>query len=151
MARMYSRKKGKSGSTKPSDIKKKSWVKYDAKEVEALVLKLTKELNKPSKIGMILRDSYGIADVKVVTGKSISKLLEKNKIAPELPEDITSLIKKQVFLLDHLDKNHKDETAKRGLILTESKINRLMRYYKKAGRLPKTWKYDRDKAKLLIN
>ena len=40
MARMYSRNKGKSGSTKPSDTKKKSWVKYGTKEVESLILKL---------------------------------------------------------------------------------------------------------------
>ena len=36
---MYSRRKGKSGSTRPVDKKKKTWMKYDAKEAESLVLK----------------------------------------------------------------------------------------------------------------
>ncbi len=151
MARMYSRKKGKSGSTRPIDSKKKSWLRYDAKEVEALILKIAKDVNRPSQIGAILRDSYGIPDVKVVTKKKISEILEKNKMASELPEDLASLIRRELAILSHLEENHKDQTAKRGLILTEGKIKRLVKYYKNTGRLAKDWKYDREKAKLLVN
>ena len=72
MARMYSRRKGKSGSTKPSEKKKKSWVILDAKEVESLIVKLAKTGMAKSQIGLTLRDSYGIPDVKDVSKKSIN-------------------------------------------------------------------------------
>ncbi|MBT7237573.1 30S ribosomal protein S15, partial [Candidatus Woesearchaeota archaeon] len=42
MARMHSRKKGKSGSTRPEVRKKQTWIKYNSKEIEALVEKLGK-------------------------------------------------------------------------------------------------------------
>ncbi len=148
---MHSRRKGKSGSTKPIEVKKKTWVKYDSKEVESLVLKLYNLGMTKSKIGLILRDSYGIPNVKSITKKSIAKILEKNKIKEELPEDLNFLIKKDIQLIKHLEENRHDQPAKRGLRLTESKINRLVKYYKKTGRLSKEWVYDKDKAKLLVD
>ncbi len=151
MARMYSRKKGKSGSTRPEERKKQPWVKYSAKEVEALVVKLAKAEKKPSEIGLILRDAYGIPDVKTITNKKISQILKENKLEPELPEDLLSLIRKHIKIVAHRENNKQDMTAKRGLQLTDSKINRLIKYYKKTNRLPKDWKFDRSKAKLLID
>lgn len=147
---MYSRRKGKSGSTKPVDTKKKSWVKYDAKEIESLVLKLAKSGMTQSQIGLSLRDSYGIPNIKTITKKSISKILAKNKVETELPEDLNALIKRDIQLIKHFESNKQDKTAKRGIRLTESKINRLVKYYKKKGRLPKDWVFDKDKAKLLV-
>lgn len=147
---MYSRKKGKSGSTKPLKKTKPAWVRYGSKEVEQLVVKLAKQEVKPSQIGIILRDSYGIPDIKTITKKSITKILEENKVLPHMPEDLTSLIKKQIKITKHLEKNHKDMPSKRGLQLTESKIRRLVKYYKKTGKLPKAWVYDRNKADLLL-
>lgn len=124
---MYSRKKGKSTSTKPVG-KKQAWVRYKGKEVEQLVVKLSKTGNDPSKIGLILRDSYGVPDVNSVTKKNITKILEENKIVPDLPEDFMALIKKEINILKHLERNKKDEVSKRGLLLTESKIRRLTKY-----------------------
>ncbi len=147
---MYSRNKGKSGSSKPLEKKSVAWVRYKPAEIESLVLKLSKTGLKPSKIGLVLRDSYGIPDVKLITKKSVTKILEKNKVAYEIPEDLSSLIVRQIDVLKHLESNKQDKTAKRGLQLTESKINRLIRYYKSSGRLPKNWKYDKNKAKLLV-
>ena len=49
-----------------------------------------------------------------------------------------------------MEKNKKDYVAKRGLQLTESKIKRLTKYYKRVGKLPENWKYDREKVKLLV-
>jgi small subunit ribosomal protein S15 len=60
------------------------------------------------------------------------------------------LIKRQIDILKHFESNKQDKTAKRGLQLTESKINRLIRYYKKSKRLPADWKYDKNKARLLV-
>jgi len=151
MARMYSRKKGKSGSKKPIKKVKQRWVRYSPKEVEQLTVKLSKQDKTPSKIGIILRDNYGIPDVKLITKKSITKILSDNKLAPKIPEDLTALIKKTIRLMKHLSDFKGDETVKRGLTLTESKIGRLSKYYKKKGKLDKDWRYRREKAKMLVS
>lgn len=146
---MYSRKRGKSGSTKPVEKKVPGWMRYKGAEVELLVAKLAKDKHPVSEIGMILRDAYGIPSVKVVTGKSITEILHDKKLSPEIPEELMSLLKKNVALLKHTEKFKQDMTAKRGLQLTISKINRVVKYYKSSGKLPADWKYDLDKVKLL--
>lgn len=150
MARLYSKKKGKSGSKKPSKDKKLTWVRYNNDEIESLVIKLAKAGNNSGKIGLILRDTYGIPDVQKLTGMKISKVLEKNKLLPKFPDDFMALVKKEIRILKHLENNKHDMTTRRGLILTESKIKRLTKYYKSIGRLPNDFKYERDKIKLLI-
>ena len=147
---MHSRKKGKSGSTRPEVRKKQSWVKYNAKEVEALVIKLGKSEMSASMIGIKLRDSYGIPDVQAITKKKIFQILKENKLGTKLPEDLINLIRKHVSLTNHRENNKQDMTAKRGFQLTESKINRLVKYYKKTNKMPEDWKFDRSKAKLLV-
>ncbi|MFH1650273.1 MAG: 30S ribosomal protein S15 [Candidatus Woesearchaeota archaeon] len=148
MARMHGRARGKSGSTKPVEPVAPAWMKLKAKEVETLVLKYAKEGRSPSQIGMRLRDAYGIPDVKLICGKSITKLLEEKKVGLEIPEDLRALIKKSVLVRKHIGSNKQDMTALRGLQLTESKIRRLMKYYKVTGKLDKSWKYDPERVKL---
>ena len=48
---------------------KPEWIEYSNEEIEELILKLRKEGNSTSTIGIALRDQYGIPDVKLVTGK----------------------------------------------------------------------------------
>ena len=151
MARMHSRDKGKSGSTRPLENKKKSWLNYKEKEVESLVVKLAKQGVTSSLIGLTLRDSYGIPDVKIITKQSITQILKNNKLQQEIPEDLLDLLKREAKLVKHIETNKQDKTAKRGIQLTESKIKRLSKYYKKTNKLPKNWKYDRSKIGLLIN
>ena len=150
MARRYSGKHGKHGSKKPVNKAKPTWVSYADKEIEQLVVKLAKAGKTTSQIGLMLRDSYGIHDVKVITGKKITKIVEENKLLPNIPEDVTALMKKEISLMKHLEKNKHDMTAKRGLQLTESKIHRLSKYYKRINKLPKDWKYDKESIKLII-
>jgi len=148
MARMYSRKKGKSGSKKPLVKAKQSWLRYKPKEIEMLVVKLAKEGKTASMIGLVLRDSYGIPDTKAITGKSITQMLNEKKLAPKIPEDLMALIKKSISIRKHMEENRQDMTALRGLQLTESKIKRLVKYYKNAKKLPVDWKYDVKSIKL---
>ncbi len=150
MARMHSRDRGQSGSTKPSQKKEASWQEYDADEVELLVEKWSNEGLSPSQIGMQLRDQYGIPDVKAITGKKITEILEEKDLLHDIPEDLMALMKKRVRIENHLEDNPKDTAAKRGLQLTESKILRLVRHYKDSGRLPKDWKYDPKKIELYL-
>ena len=65
-------------------------------------------------------------------------------------ERIKSLIKKDIRLAKHREFHKKDQTVKRGLQLTISKINRLVKYYKKEDVLPQDWKYNRETAKALV-
>jgi len=151
MARLYSRKKGSSGSTRPSKRVKPVWVSYETKVVEQLVLKLAKAGHTPSQIGLILRDTYGIPDVKAITKKHITALLREQGVQETLPEDLKSLIKRDVQIMKHVEAHKHDMTAKRGLQLTESKIGRLVGYYKGNGILPQDWRYDKTKARTLID
>jgi len=150
MARMHSGAKGKSGSKKPGVKTAPSWMRYNAKEVEVLVAKLGKDKYSSSMIGMILRDKYGVPDVKLVTKKTIMQILKEKKQAPEIPEDLISLIKSNVSLRKHLETNKKDQVAKRGLILNDSKIRRLVKYYIQTEKLPADWKYDPERFKILV-
>ncbi|MBU0456753.1 MAG: 30S ribosomal protein S15 [Nanoarchaeota archaeon] len=149
MARMHSRDKGKSGSTKP--IKKvPSWASYKGKDVEKLINKYAKAGKSSSEIGMILRDSYGINSVKALTGKKIVTILKENNLNKELPEDLLNVIKKITEIKRHLEKNKQDQTAKRGFLLTSSKIRRLVKYYKSTNKLPADWKLDMNRLKVYI-
>jgi small subunit ribosomal protein S15 len=147
---MHSRKKGKSKSLKPEREEIPEWVAYTRDEVVELVLKLAKAGNTPSKIGLILRDQYGIPDVQHLTGDKVTQILEKNNAGLSLPENLYSLIKKAVKLRGHIDVHKKDNHNRRGLMLIESKIKRLAKYYIKAKKLPANWRYDPETAKLLV-
>lgn len=143
---MYSRKHGKSGSKKPIKKTLPVWLRYKPEEAELLIAKLAKEGKNSSEIGIVLRDTYGISDVRLLCKKKISQILEEKKIAPELPDDLMALIRKTVAVKKHLETNHKDETAKRGVILTESSIKRLTKHYKRTGKLSSEWKFDPERA-----
>lgn len=148
MAKMHSRKKGKSGPKKPLKPSKPTWLRYKPKEIELLVTKLAKEGKAPSQIGLVLRDTYGVPDTKSLTEKSITEIMAEKKLTPELPEDIVALMRKSIAIRKHLEENKKDQPAKRGLLLTESKIRRLLKYYKRVGRIAVDWKYDPAKLKM---
>ena len=150
MARMHSRRKGKSGSKKPIKKVLPTWNRYTQKEVELLAVKLAKEGKSTSEIGMHLRDTYGIPSTKLLTGKKITAMLREKNIVKEFPEDLTALIRRDVQILKHLERNKKDEVAKLGKILTHSKINRLIKYYKRTGRISSEWKYDPKRASILV-
>jgi len=150
LARLHSRKKGKSGSTRPSRLEKPVWVERSAEEVEDLVIKLARKGLSKSMIGIVLRDSYGIPLVKVVTGKKVNQILEENEISASLPEDLTNLVKKALKIREHLETNHKDLQGKKGLQRTESKIYRLIKYYKKNKVLAPDFKYDSEKIRTLV-
>ena len=95
MARMHSRARGKSKSKRPLDKKQPSWVRYKPKEVEMLVVKMAKEGMSPSKIGLVLRDSYGVPDAKQVLKKTITKIFEalaKGDVNNDGTEDVVVIL-----------------------------------------------------------
>jgi small subunit ribosomal protein S13e len=104
----------------------------------------------PSQIGVSLRDSHGIPQVKEISGSKIMRILKLAGLAPEIPEDLYFLIKKAVSIKRHLESNHKDKDSKFHLILIESRIHRLARYYKMSKKMPPTWKYESSAATALV-
>jgi small subunit ribosomal protein S15 len=147
---MHSRKKGHAGSKRPYRTQPPEWVDLKGKEIEELVVKLAKEGNSPTMIGMTMRDQNGVPSIKLSTGKRVGAILEANEIKKDIPEDLINLIIRAVALDKHLKANPKDNSSKRGLQLTESKIRRLVKYYHRIGKLPKDWKYNLKTAKLLV-
>jgi small subunit ribosomal protein S15 len=126
-----------------------SWCKYESEEVEALVVKLAREGNAPSKIGTILRDQHGVPLTKPITGRSITEILEEADMALSLPEDLEILMKKAARLSTHLEKNKMDLANKRSLQVTEARIHKLSKYYKRKGVIPANWKYEPKAASIV--
>ncbi|MFW9969987.1 MAG: 30S ribosomal protein S15 [Candidatus Odinarchaeota archaeon] len=150
MARMHSRKRGSSGSTRPARLEKPVWVELSPEEVENEVVKLARRGSSKSMIGTILRDSRGVPLVKVVTGKKITQILHENEIEAPLPEELANLVRKALNIRNHLETNHKDKESRKGLNRCESKIYRLIKYYKKKKKLPADFKYDPEKIRTLV-
>ncbi len=68
MGRLHSKGKGISASAIPYSRTPPAWLKTTPEQVVDQICKLAKKGATPSQIGVILRDSHGIAQVKVVTG-----------------------------------------------------------------------------------
>jgi small subunit ribosomal protein S13e len=68
--------KGMSSSALPYKRTPPSWLKITTAEVEDHICKLAKKGLTPSQIGVILRDSHGIAQVNSVTGSKVLRILK---------------------------------------------------------------------------
>ena len=111
---------------------------------------MAKRGQSPSQIGVVLRDQYGIPQVKGVTGSKILRILKVAGLAAQIPEDLYHLIKKAVNVRKHIEKFRADRDGKFRLILIESRIHRLARYYRLTKALPPTWRYVSKKADTLL-
>eukprot|EP00884_Botryococcus_braunii_P011279 jgi/Botrbrau1/20151/Bobra.0173s0053.1 len=151
MGRMHSKGKGMSSSALPYRRSPPSWLKTTPTEVVDQICKLAKKGLRPSQIGVLLRDMHGITQVKGVTGSKILRILKGQGLAPDIPEDLYYLIKKAVSMRKHLEGNRKDKDGKFRLILVESRIHRLARYYKRTKKLPPVWKYESATASALVS
>jgi len=119
-------------------------------ELEEQVVSLANAGHSSSKIGLILRDEYGVKNFEEATGKKIQGVLKENKLVGEMPEDLLNLIRRSVMLNNHMNKNKHDYSAKRGYELTVAKIRRLTKYYAKKRKIPQGWVYTPEHAALLV-
>merc|ERR1719469_1309304 len=131
---MYSTGKGIARRCLPYRKAPPSWVQISTNDLVDQIIKLARKGSTPSQIGVTLRDSYGIPQVKGVTGSKVLRILKKNGLAPQVPEDLYMLIKKAIAVRKHLEKFR--------LICIESRIHRLARYYRNVKSLPPTWRYN---------
>ena len=114
MGRMHTPGKGMSRRALPYKRSPPSWLKVSASEVNDTITKLARKGNTPSQIGVILRDSHGVAQVSSVTGSKVLRILKSHGLAPDLPEDLYFLIKKAVSVRKHLERNRRARPAPKG-------------------------------------
>ncbi|MDV0447906.1 hypothetical protein MsAg5_18270 [Methanosarcinaceae archaeon Ag5] len=150
MAKMHTKRKGQAGSKKPLRTEVPEWVNVSSEDATKIILELWKQGISTSQIGMILRDQYGVGDVKLLTGKKITQILKDNQVNSHIPEDLANLIIKALGLRKHLAANKKDLHNKRSLQLTESKIRRLVKYYHSTKVLPMDWVYKPETAEVML-
>ena len=147
---MHARQKGKASSTRPYRNQAPEWLSYDKKFVSKKVEELRRQGQSTAMIGVILRDQYGVPNVKEALGTKMTSITDDLNLSPKYPEDLVNLVKRASNLRKHLEDNRKDLHSKRGLQLIESKIRRLVKYYKKKGVFAPDWKYDPQTAGLLL-
>jgi small subunit ribosomal protein S15 len=150
MARMHSRKKGASRSRPPTTGKAPDWSDVSKDELEKLVIKLHDSGLPSTKIGLTLRDQYGVPSVKLVLGKNMNRFLKEKSSLPEIPEDLSNLMRHSLQVRKHLKTNVKDVHNKRSLQLMENKIRRLVKYYHDSGRLARAWEYKPETVEMLV-
>jgi small subunit ribosomal protein S15 len=153
MARMHSRRRGSSGSDRPAADDPPEWSDVDSDAIEERVVELAEAGHSPSEIGLKLRDEgvqgTPVPDVKLATGKKVTEILEENDAKAEIPEDLRNLMAKAVRLRDHVQENPTDHQNKRALQNTESKIRRLINYYR-GDEIDEEFSYSVDEARDLI-
>jgi len=95
------------------EIKKADWIKIKPAELEKIVIGLYKEGNTLAKIGLVLRDKYGIPKAKLL-GKKIKKILQDAKVKLRSEADVINT--KIGTLNKHIEKNKHDQPAKKKLV-----------------------------------
>ncbi len=150
MARMHARRRGKSRSQRPMINENPAWVPLSKEEIENHITKMGKDGVTSARIGLLLRDQHAVPDVKLATGRTVLDILKENNLQPKLPDDLVALMRTAISLQAHLMENKKDLANKRNLQLVESKIRRIVKYYKREGAVPADWQYSIANAELLI-
>jgi len=149
---MHTRRRGSSGSDKPAADEPPEWSDVDADAVEERVVELVEQGHEPAQIGMKLRDEgvqgTPVPDVKLATGKKVTEILEEHDAAPEIPEDLYNLLERAVRLREHMDEHPGDAQNKRALQNTESKIRRLVNYYR-GDEIDEEFTYTAERAREL--
>ncbi len=143
MARMHTRKRGRSGSHRFRYTEKPSWISASPEEIEETIVQLRNSDLSSAAIGVRLRDQYGIPSTKTMLGKKLGNILEEKGLKSEIPEDLLSLIAKYKRVTKHLELNPTDRKNTRSRSLLMSKIRRLMKYYQRTDKLPPGWQLNK--------
>jgi small subunit ribosomal protein S15 len=111
--------------TKTEKMEKPVWLKYTEEEVKDIILKLADKGLTSEKIGLVLRDQYGIPKTKIYNLKIGKVMKEKNKFTEPA---LLNLQKKTEKIEAHHTKNKQDKKAGRALIITKAKLKRVKEY-----------------------
>ncbi len=107
-------------------FEKPLWLKYSADEVKSIIIKLANKGLTAEKIGLVMRDQYGIPKTKLYNIK-IKKVLEEKGIYEE--PTLKNLRAKLDNIIGHNKKNKGDKTAGRSLIITKAKLKKREDYH----------------------
>ena len=151
MSRMHSKRKGRSSSRRPNISANPEWVPLNAAEIEEKVVQMANEGAAAPMIGLKLRDQFGVPDIMLATGKTVTQILKARGVKPSLPEDLAALMRRAVELNVHVVENPKDLHNRRGLQLIEARIRRLGKYYRRNELLPEGWTYSLATAEIQLS
>jgi small subunit ribosomal protein S15 len=104
-------------------LEKPVWLKFTEEEVKAIIIKLANKGLTSEKIGLVLRDQYGIPKVKLYNIK-IKKVLGEKYNDP----NIINLTKKIEKIKGHDKKFKHDEKAKRSLTICKASLKKREEY-----------------------
>ena len=140
MARMHSDKKGKSASLGPLTTTVQTYMPKSIAEVKTEIIRLAHRGYTCASIGTILRDQYAVGCCEDILGMSLLVFMRENACAPAIPDDLNALVERANNIRQHLFLNNRDKDAKYRLNLINSRLHRLVRYYKQKSLIPGSWK-----------
>jgi ribosomal protein S15P/S13E len=106
-------------------FEKPLWLKYSEEEVKAIIIKLANKGMTAEKIGLALRDQYGIPKVSLYNMKIKTVLKEKDKFEEPTNKNLKIKLDK---IIEHFKKNKGDKKANRSLIITKAKLKKREEY-----------------------
>jgi small subunit ribosomal protein S15 len=117
-------------------------------QINDIIKELWNKGYTPSQIGRELKEKYNIRVKDVLNKKLVRYAIKELNLKQEIPEDLLYLFKKTNKMLKHLELHKKDIVTKKKLEELESRVKSLIKYYKKNKKLPQTFEYSRDIAKM---
>ena len=117
-------------------------------QINDIIKELWNKGYTPSQIGRELKENYGIKVKEILNKKLVKYAIKELNLKQEIPEDLLYLFKKINRMLKHLELNKKDIVTKKKLEELENRVKSLIKYYKKNKKLPQTFEYSRDIAKM---
>jgi len=97
--------------------------KLSKPEVEKIIKDLYSEGVTSEKIGLVLRDKYGIKKFREEFGMKVTEILGVNDA------DVRNVRRKMEKLQVHFEKNKHDQSAKRRLIKTAAQVKKVGKYH----------------------
>ncbi len=95
------------------EIKKSDWIKIKPAELEKIIVDLYKQGESAARIGLVLRDKYGVPKAKLL-GKKITKILQDTKVTLRSEKD--KVTQKMDSLNKHIANNKHDQPARKQLV-----------------------------------
>jgi small subunit ribosomal protein S15 len=117
-------------------------------QINDIIKELWNKGYTPSQIGRELKEKYNIRVKDVLNKKLVRYAIKELNLKQEIPEDLLYLFKKINRMLKHLELHKKDIVTKKKLEELENRVKSLIKYYKKNKKLPQTFEYSRDIAKM---
>lgn len=111
-------------------MEKPLWLKHTPQQVKEIIIKLAAQNVPEEKIGLVLRDTYGIPKVKLL-GLKIGRTINQ-ETGKKVNSTLFNMEKKVAHLKKHFEKNKQDKHSRQSLIKKASKLSKLKKHYEKA-------------------